>query len=190
MSEREGLSRRRRGFTLIEVLIVVTLLGIAGAMVIPAMGSTGALRIQAAVRTIVADITVAQSEAVAFQERRALVFDVDSSSYRVIAVPGNTLDPDNNTLYDPSRPGGRYIVNFTDENRFGDARITAVDFDGQAALIFDAMGGPIVDPGANTPSAGGAITVTGGGQTFVIRVEAFTGRVTVTRQTAPPPQAG
>jgi len=181
-------SRRRSGaFTLIEILIVVTLLGIAGALVIPAMGSTGALRIQAAVRTIVADITVAQSEAVAFQERRALVFNVDTSSYRVIAVPGNTLEPDSNTLYDPSRRGGLYLVSFIDEDRYGDARITAVDFDGQPALIFDAMGGPIADPGANTPSAGGSITITGSGQTFLIRVEAFTGRVTVTRQTAPPP---
>lgn len=180
--------RVRPAFTLIEILIVVALLGIAGAMVIPAMGSTGSLRIQAAIRTIVADITVAQSEAVAFQERRALVFNVDTSSYRVIAVPGNTLDPDNNTLYDPSRHGGLYVVNFADEDRYGDARITAAEFDGQPAIIFDGMGGPIADPGANTPSAGGSITVTGGGQTFIIRVEAFTGRVTVTRQTAPPSQ--
>lgn len=175
-------------FTLIEILIVVALLGIAGAMVIPAMGSTGSLRIQAAIRTIVADITVAQSEAVAFQERRALVFNVEASSYRVISVPGNTLDPENNTLYDPSRRGGQYIVSFADEDRYGDARITAASFDGQPALIFDAMGGPIADPGANTPSAGGSITVTGSGQTFIIAVEAFTGRVTVTRQAAQPVQ--
>ncbi len=191
---RQARASRRpiRGFTLIEILIVVTLLGIAGALVIPAMGSTGALRIQAAVRTIVADITVAQSEAVAFQERRALVFNVEASSYRVISVPGNTLDPDSNTLYDPSRRGGLYAVNFADEDRYGDARITAASFDGQPAIIFDSMGGPIADPGANTPSAGGTITVTGGGQTFIIRVEAFTGRVTVTRQTPPPapPEGG
>jgi type II secretory pathway pseudopilin PulG len=187
-SQQPGVRRAQRvgAFTLIEILITVTLLGIAGALVIPAMGSTGAIRIQAAIRTIVADITVAQSEAVAFQERRALIFSTDNSSYRMISVPGNTLDPENNTLYDPSRRGGLYAVNFTDENRYGDARITAVDFDGGDALIFDALGGPIIDPGANTPSAGGSITVTGSGQTFVIRVEAFTGRVTVTRQSTPP----
>mgnify|MGYP001065828674 FL=1 len=176
----------RRAFTLIEILITVAILGLAGALVIPAMGESHVLRVQAAVRTIVADITLAQSEAVAFQERRAILFDVPTSTYRLIEVPGDELDPDKNTMYDPARPSGLYIVDFLDQ-RFGGSRITEVNFDGESYLIFDALGGPVRDPAGNEPGNGGFIRLSGSGSRYLITVEAFTGRVTVERDTEPEP---
>ena len=177
------MTRVRGAFTLVELLVTIAILGIAGALVIPAMGETNVLRIQAAVRTIVADITFAQSDAVAFQERRALMFDVTGNTYRVIQVPGNALDPANNTLYDPSRTSGRFVETFTD-NKFGGASLLSVDFgNGSRDLIFDALGGPITSPTSNTPSPGGTIRVTGANQTYRISVESFTGRVTVRSET-------
>jgi prepilin-type N-terminal cleavage/methylation domain-containing protein len=173
-------ARRCRAFTLLELLAVVTILGIAAAMLIPSMSQTGILRVQAAVRTIVSDITFAQSDAVAFQERRAVVFDVESSTYRLVQVPGNTVDIEHNTMYDPTRTGGLYIVDFKDKV-FGGARITAVNFDGGNTLIFDALGGPVADAASDEPSAGGTVTVVGSDSTFVITVDAFTGRVGATR---------
>jgi type II secretory pathway pseudopilin PulG len=163
-----------------EVLVVVVILGIAGALVIPSMGSTGILKVQGALRSIVSDITFAQSDAVAFQEKRAICFDVANSSYSVVQVPGNFIDTAANTMYDPTKPDGKWLVNFTTDTRFGDARITAVDFGGGSTnLIFDGMGGPIADPASNTPGAGGTIRVSGSGAQWTITVEAFTGRVTV-----------
>ncbi len=170
----------RRAFTLVELLIVVVLLGIAGAMVIPAMGQTGILRVQAAVRTVVSDITFAQSDAVAFQERRALVFNIDEDEYRVVSVPGTDIDPGVDTMFHPSKPGGLYVVRF-DGEEFGDSRITQVDFAGEEVLIFDPLGGPIDEPTDNTPGVGGTITLIGSGAVFEIDVEPFTGRVTVER---------
>lgn len=179
---RRGMSRRfRRAFTLIEMLITVVILGIAGSLVIPAMGETGILKVQAAVRTIIADITFAQSDAVAFQERRALVFDIDDNSYRVVQIPGNTIDPVNNTLYDPTKPDGVFKQDFK-HSQFGDAKILSASFDGEPVLIYDALGGPVADPTGSTVGAGGTIRVQGSGSTFVISVEAFTGRVTVTKE--------
>lgn len=178
-----------RGFTLLELLAVVAILGIAAALVIPSMGDTGILRVQAAVRTIVSDITFAQSDAVAFQERRAMIFDIETSSYRIVQVPGSTIDPENNTLYDPSRPSGLYIVDFND-NVFGGARITNVNFEGGNTLIFDALGGPVADAAGDDPGTGGSVTVVGSGSTFQISVDAFTGRVTATRVTAPDEEGG
>lgn len=174
----------RAGFTLLELLAVVAILGIAAALLIPSMSQTGILRVQAAVRTVVSDITFAQSDAVAFQERRALVFDVDHSTYRIVQVPGNTVDAAHNTLYDPSRPGGLYVVNFNDDV-FGGARLTGASFDGTDTLIFDAMGGPVADAASDDPGSGGTITITGSDSVFQIAVEAFTGRVTATRMVAP-----
>lgn len=167
-------------YTLIEVLVVVVILGIAGAMVIPAMGSTGVLKIQGALRSIVSDITFAQCDAVAFQEKRAIVFDTTNSSYALVQVPGNTVDAATNTMYDPTKPTGKWEVNFITDPRWGDARITAADFGaGTKTLIFDGLGGPVTDASSNNPGPGGTITVTGSGASWTITVEAFTGRVTV-----------
>ncbi len=175
-----GARSSGRAFTLLELLAVIVVLGIAGAMVIPSMSQTGVLKVQAAVRTIISDITFAQSDAVAFQERRALVFDVPTSTYRLVLVPGTTIDVANNTMYDPTRLNGLYIVDFRD-NAFGNSRITAAAFDGANTLVFDAMGGPVHDAGSNTPLNSGSITVVGSGSTFDISIEAFTGRVSVVR---------
>jgi prepilin-type N-terminal cleavage/methylation domain-containing protein len=174
-----------RGFTLLEILVVIVVLGIAGALVIPAMGETGVLKVQAAVRTIISDITFIQAEAVAFQERRAMVFDVDTSSYALVEVPGSTIDVAANTMFDPTKPDGRYLVDFRDE-KFGQARITSAAFSGTNTLIFDGMGGPVADAAGALPGNGGTVRVTGSGQTIDIRVEPFTGRVVVVTVTPPP----
>ncbi len=179
----------RRAYTLIEILVVVAVLGIASALVIPAMGSTDVLRVQGAVRTLVSDITFAQSDAAAFQERRAILFDKDTSTYRVLAALGDTLDPDNDTMFDPTRPDGKYIVDLKDP-RFGNARIESVDFgDGADFLVFDALGGPVADLSSGDPGPGGTVRITGSRQVFDVGVEAFTGRVTVTNATPEAPAA-
>ncbi|MDX9910752.1 MAG: prepilin-type N-terminal cleavage/methylation domain-containing protein [Phycisphaerales bacterium] len=176
------MPRHPRGYTLIEVLVVVTVLGIAGALVIPSMGQAGVLRIQASVRTIVADITFAQSDALAYQRGRAVMFEPDENRYTLVDVTGDDLDPVNDVMYDRFRPGRQYIVDLDDDADFAGARISEVDFDGETNLIFDELGGPVTTPGGTTPSAGGFVEVTGAdGQVFRINVEAYTGRVTVQR---------
>lgn len=169
--------RSGRGYTLVEILIVVTVLGIAGALVVPAMGGTAVLRVQAAVRTIVADITEAQSDALAYQRPRAVVFDLERSRYMITRVPGATIDLETDTVLER-------VINRG--NQFGDSVITATRFDTENVLIFDELGGPIASPGEATPATTGTISVAGSGQTFIISVEAYTGRVTVARQEPPP----
>jgi len=183
-----------RGFTLVEVLIVVVLLGIAGALVIPSMAQTGVLRVQAAVRTIVADITYIQGEAVAYQARRAIWFGkvaqwssatsswnfVDGNGYVLAEVNGPTLDLNIDHMVDPSDPSTPYFRNF-DMDKYGGSVISAAAFDGNALLIFDELGGPVADLSGPNPSVGGSVTIDGSGATFVLQVESYTGRVTVTK---------
>lgn len=161
----------RRGYTLVEMLIVVVILGIAGALVIPSMSQVGVLRVQSSVRQIVAQITEAQSDALAYQRGRAIVFDKTKGSYQIVEVIGTTVDAAHNTLDSGSITGGDY----------GDAKITAVDFgQGSATLIFDEFGAPTSRAGENTPPPTGTITIQGSGQEFKIQVDGYTGRVTVT----------
>lgn len=174
----------RRAFTLIEMLIVIVMLGIASALVIPAMGSVGYLRVHGALRTIVADITFAQSDAIAFQQPRAVVFDLTARTYNLVQVTGTSIDLTNNTMYDPGKATGRYVIDFKSEN-FGGAQVTAASFGStgtgvtDTTLIFDELGTPVVSPGSNTPSNGGTIVVTAPDNSYSIVVEAYTGRVTV-----------
>ncbi|MFT3684601.1 MAG: prepilin-type N-terminal cleavage/methylation domain-containing protein [Phycisphaerales bacterium] len=166
----------RPAFTLIEVLVTVAILAVAAAMVIPAMGTTGVLKVQGAIRQIVSDITFAQSDAIAQQQGRAVKFDTATNSYRLIQVIGSTVD-NANTLYDPSRTGGRYLVSLSNGD-FGGATIASTTLTGNT-LIFDDMGTPVTAAGGNTPSTGGKIVLMSADARHEILVEAYTGRTTI-----------
>jgi len=171
-----------RGYTLIEMLIVVTILGIAGAMVIPSMESTSVLRVQGAVRSIVSDITVAQSDAIALQRGRAMVFHTEGAHhyYTIVEVNGGTIDESVDTL-ERRELGG---------DQFGFTSIIAVNFPNNR-LIFDELGGPVSDPSSGTPASDGYLDVRGSDQTFRIHVEGYTGRVRVERLAeSPSPSPG
>lgn len=167
-------------YTLVEVLVTVTIIGIAGAMVAPSMGQAGVLKIQAAVRMIVSDITFAQMDALGYQEQRAIVFDIDSNSYTLVQVNGNSIDPDTDALYDQRGPQQRYRINL-DDARYGGTVIESASFDGDSTLIFDEMGGPVSTPGSSNLSDGGSIVLAGPLSRWRVNIAAFTGRVTVTR---------
>lgn len=159
-----------RAYTLVEVLVVVTVLGIAGALVVPSFSQTGVLRVQAAVRTIVSDLTVAQSDAVAFQRGMGVIFYPGESvpRYVVAEVNGTTLDPDLDRVLE------RRIVGAES----GNAVLESVNLNNNT-VIFDGLGGPVASPGSATPANTGWIDLAGSGQRFRISIEAFTGRVTV-----------
>jgi len=160
----------RRGYTLIEVLIVVTVLGIAASMVVPAFSQTNTLRLQGAVRSIVADITQAQSDAVAMQIGQGLTFfaDAENSRYLIAPVSGTSLDTASDIVVN-RRIGGA---------EFGHATFANITFPSNT-LVFDAMGGPVASAGSDTPAATGRIDIVTATQTYRIVVEAYTGRVTV-----------
>jgi prepilin-type N-terminal cleavage/methylation domain-containing protein len=170
----------RTGYTLIEVLVVVTILGIAAAVVTPNLSQAGVFRIQAAVRTLVSDISFAQMDALGYQEQRAIVFDIDANEYTLVEVQESTVDPENNAIYDINRPDQRYVVSFNREV-FGGTTIESAEFDGDNVLIFDEIGGPVATAGSSTLSDGGSIVLAGPLSRYRVDVAAFTGRITVTQ---------
>jgi prepilin-type N-terminal cleavage/methylation domain-containing protein len=157
----------RRAYTLIEVLMVVTVLGIAATMVVPAFSQTNTLRLQSAVRMIVADITQAQSDAVALQTGQAVIFT--STGYRIAPVSGTAIDTSPDVVISRTIGG----------DEFGNATLRNIHLNDDV-LFFDALGGPVQGAGSDVAASIGWLEVTAGRQAYRISIEAFTGRVTVT----------
>ena len=80
------VASRLRGYTLVELIMVVALLGLASAILIPHLKDLKKLEVQSAVRTIIADLSFAQSDALANQEYRRLHFYPDGRGYCLIRV--------------------------------------------------------------------------------------------------------
>lgn len=76
--------RRARGFTLIELMITVMLMGIAAAMVIPAINSTDSTHLAAGVSLMIADMDFAQTMAINVPAEKVLLrFDPDNARWWV-----------------------------------------------------------------------------------------------------------
>lgn len=162
----------RRAYTLVEILITVVILGIAAAMVIPSMGDTGVLRVQAAVRQIISDIRYAQSEAVAHQRSVGVLFDPVNKTYGLIDMPASgtvTMSMAFQTIVFDASMGDATISSVSFANSMGNANL----------LIFDEQGTPVLSATSNVAPTTGQIVITGSGQTFTISIEGYTGRVTV-----------
>jgi len=171
---------QRRAYTLLELLIVIVILGISAALVVPVVSGGDPLRVQTTVRAIASDIMFSQGDALAYQRRRAISFDVTNNQYYIAEVSGESLDMERDALFKVDGPGQRYIVDIDTLSDNG-ARIFNVDFDGDSVLVFDEIGSPVNGLNSTGPSAGGTIDVGTDDDRFRIRVEAYTGRVTVDR---------
>jgi prepilin-type N-terminal cleavage/methylation domain-containing protein len=156
----------RGGYTLVEVLIVVTIIGIATAVVVPQMLTAGTLGVQAAARIVVADMLFAQNEAIARQRPVSIVFDQDNERYSLLDDTGAIL-----SVRWKNGTANNYVVDFTTDSRFQGVVIASANFGaGNQALVFDALGGP---------SSGGTVEIEFQNTRYRVTVAAFTGRVTV-----------
>lgn len=173
--------RQSRAYTLMELLVVVAILGIAAALVVPVVSAGDPLRVQTAVRSVASDIMFAQSDALAYQQRRGIVFDIDRNRYTIVRVTSNEIDVGTDAIFRADGVGQQYMVDL-DKLSDNGARISAVDFDGGNTLFFDEIGGPVSSALTNEPSVGGYVDLVAPEASFRIMVEPYTGRVTVERR--------
>lgn len=172
---RSGWQRGRAaaGFTLVELIVVIVILGIAAAIVVPMASSASGMQLRAAANMVAADLEYAKSLAIGTGQKHGWKF-TDSKSYEIVIV-----NPDNTTsvVRHPVKESFDYIVNFAGDGRLDQVSITSVDFDGGNIVGFDYLGTP-----SNSSSglvSEGVITLTAGGVSKTVRVQPVTGFVTI-----------
>lgn len=188
---RPSVGAVRRAYTLVELIIVIAILGIAGALVAPRLGDRGDFDTQALVRRLVADVTFAQMDALANQEFRRVQFlqDPDTGEFLgwCIVRLGETelglpFSPSTaRYVRDPlSGSGGQRFV-IDEDGRFAGARVSLPDFDlGRDFLTFDELGGTVTP--TLQPGSGGQVTIEGRTSAYLVRVAPVTGKITIVRK--------
>lgn len=140
--------RHRRGFSLLELLAVLVLMGTVAVTVLPQFTKTGGAEVQAAARSLAAGLRRARSQAIQHNLPQSLTLDVERRTFEL------SFEPRARKL-----PEGLDLKLFT-------AR-SAVESAARGAIRFFADGG----------STGGRITVRGPGREILVDVDWLTGRV-------------
>jgi prepilin-type N-terminal cleavage/methylation domain-containing protein len=169
----------RNGFTLVEILCVVVILGIASAVIIPQLGTHDDLKVAAAARVVMADFIYAQNTAIAQQKRYYVQFA--GQQYSVMTRP---TDADPLAVVTHPVTKNAYTVTMgTAINGMDGVTIGTVSFGGSTILGFDDLGSPFaLDAATNTMTpliAAGTIPLTCGNQALTISIEPYTGETIV-----------
>lgn len=162
----------RSGLTLIEIIVVIVILAIAGAIVLPMTSSASSLQAQAAGDMIYADLEFMRSLAMTHGQVYQMVFDTVNESYRVEDQSGTTIPHPVNQgqLYEFLFPG----------SRLGNVDIVSVDFDGTSTLAVNYLSIPYSYSVSYVKlAAAGTIVLQAGGLTRTVSIEPETGNVTV-----------
>jgi len=85
-------STTTHGFTLLELLIAIAIIAVIGAIILPVYQSARpSLRLNTVARDLVADLRLAQQEAVTQQILHGIAFDASANKYQIINLGNSTV---------------------------------------------------------------------------------------------------
>ena len=160
------------GFTLVELVAVMLIVGILAAVAIPALGGLTARRGAIAAARVVRDLEYARGLAVHDGATTWVVFAAGGGSYQISAEPaGSAGRADRVAVRDPA--SNSELTRRLNTADLAGVLVTAADFDGSAEVGFNWMGAPL-NQGEVELAVAGTVTFTGG---FRVRVEPETGYI-------------
>ncbi|HVP37545.1 MAG TPA: type II secretion system protein [Candidatus Saccharimonadales bacterium] len=160
---------KARGFTLIELVLVIAIVGILAAAAIPAWFDRARTNLDITRRRLVGDLIYAREYAVLQHDHVAAKFIAGAgSSYSIYRVATGAALPD------PSNTGGTLSFALNGAAYSGGVTIASADFGGTPGVRFNSWGTPC-DSAGNVLAAIGLIRLSSGTYTDTIRVEPRTG---------------
>jgi prepilin-type N-terminal cleavage/methylation domain-containing protein len=170
-------ARPRHGFTLIEILVVVIILGIAAAVIVPHIGSRSDLKATSAARLMMADLIYVQNRSISQQRMHYVQFDAGTGSYKVL----ETITAPQVIITHPVEQSPFVVaIGAAGPSALNDVSIDSVSFDGQTVLAFDEMGTPYAHnagTGVTTALTSGTISLKCRNMLLNIIIEPFTGEL-------------
>ncbi|MCX5687865.1 MAG: type II secretion system protein [Candidatus Omnitrophica bacterium] len=163
--------RSANGFTLIELVMLIVIIGIVALASMPKAITSQAVRLEAACQKIATDLRYTQEMALAQQVRFGISIDPVNEAYFVYRVNVGTVARDPQTR-------NNFNVSFVTLNEFKGIDIVSTSFSNK--IEFDSVGAPY-DGNGVILSSQGVITLQAQAGTYsrTVRIEAKTGKVSV-----------
>ncbi len=170
-------SRVQRGFTLVEIIVVVVILAITALVAIPVFGTAADMQVRSAADKIAADLDYAKGLAITRQKRYTVKFFPGEEKYRV-------QDDKGDLIKHPLRPGEDFVEEFKNGSR--NQRLGRVDIVettlNDNAVTFDYLGTPYNGTGTSTPlNDTGTITLKADAFVLYVTIEPLTGYISITK---------
>ena len=162
---------KNHGFTLIELVMIIVIVGIIALAAMPKITTGSAVRLEAACQKIASDLRYAQEMALAQQVRFGISFDIANEAYFAyrVSVATKARDPQTRNNFD---------VSFVTLNEFKGIDISSTNFSNK--VEFDSVGAPYDGSGVILSSQG-VITLQAqaGAYSRTVRIEPKTGKVSI-----------
>ena len=166
---------QKKGFTLIEILLVLIILGILSVAGISIFGHVADTKTEAAARMLASDIIYARSLARSRNAIFGIAFDTTTSSYTV-----HLFDPATNTETPVTNPTTQtpMVVHVSQLPAFSGVTLSNANFGGTAKVRFLPQGTPQNGAGVNLVDQG-SIIVSQAQVTRMVRIQPETGEVSL-----------
>lgn len=162
----------RNGFTLVEIVLVLVMIGILSWVMYPQVAAYDQVRLRAAARRIAGDLRYAQSQAITRRVVHGVWFDTSAESFWVFAPTAATA------VTDPASRGGTLGIDLDSSTEYQGVEIVSASFGATAGVEFDYFGVPR-DTTSTDIATTGRVVLSYQGELDTVEVSPGTGKVVV-----------